>query len=365
MSSFAEDVSKERGYLSRAARFSFLSQTLVTYLLQAHVHMGSIDSSIDSMRKSFIILTLLSPHTSHCDEYTSLVNSSRNVEVECLLDKPSEKRAEVEKEVFIKGKQETADDVLCFISNLFVFPRFWVRMDIDDVQLYPFVLQLLVKVANILSSVEYRDFDGKFVGGHEFMAHTLIAYVFTIFSLFVKMVKTSAVTRHAKACNELKLDYLRIPVIIQKKVSFFFIPFISCLPLPLLIIVFSLLEQLQICIVTTSVCNLFAKTPVSIFTFCTKLAGRYFRFVRSDGTIGGRNAVTLFDTNGEKRKDGGGNNKKVNHLINNDSGAVVVTTVAVGVETTALIVVLPAVEITAAIEGILMVVPSLIPRVST
>ena len=68
MSSFAEDVSKERGYLSCAARFPFLSQTLVTYLLQAHVHMESIDGSIDSIRKSFTILTLLSPHTSHCDE---------------------------------------------------------------------------------------------------------------------------------------------------------------------------------------------------------------------------------------------------------------------------------------------------------
>ena len=90
MSSFAEDVSKARGYLSRAVRFPFLSQ--------------SIDGSIDSIRKSFTILTLLSPHTSHCDEYTSLMNSSRNAEVESLLDQPSKKRAEVKKEVFIKGK---------------------------------------------------------------------------------------------------------------------------------------------------------------------------------------------------------------------------------------------------------------------
>ena len=87
-------------------------------------------------------------------------------------------------------------------------------MDIDDIQSYPFVLQLLAEVANILSSVEYRDFDGKFVGGHEFMAHTLIAYVFNNFSLFVKAVKTPTVTCHAKACNELKLDYLRTLVII-------------------------------------------------------------------------------------------------------------------------------------------------------
>ena len=92
MSSFAEDVSKERGYLSRAARFPFLSQTLVTYLLQAHVYMGNIDGDIDSIRKLLTILTLLSPHTSNCDEYTSLVNSSRNTEVESIPDQPSRKR---------------------------------------------------------------------------------------------------------------------------------------------------------------------------------------------------------------------------------------------------------------------------------
>ena len=126
MFSFAEDVLKKRGYLSRAARFLFLSQTLVTYMLQSHVHVRRIDGSIDSIRKSFIILIFLSPHTSYCDEYTSLVNSSRNAEVECLLDQLSEKRAEVEKEVFIKGKQETVDDVLCLISKLCVCTRFWV-----------------------------------------------------------------------------------------------------------------------------------------------------------------------------------------------------------------------------------------------
>ena len=145
------------------------------------------------------------------------MNSSRNAEVESLLDQPSEKRTEVKKEVFIKGKQETVDDVLCLISNLFVFTRFWVRMNIDDVKSYPFVPQLLVEVADILSSAKYRDFDGKFGGGHEFMAHTLIAYVFNIFSLFVKTAKTPAVTRHAKACNELKPEYLEMPMMIQKK----------------------------------------------------------------------------------------------------------------------------------------------------
>ena len=148
------------------------------------------------------------------------------------------KRAEVKKEVFIKGKQETVDDVLCLISNLFVFTRFWVRMDIDDVRSYPFVFQLLVEVVDILSFAEYRKFDGKFGGGHEFMAHTLIACVFDIFSLFVKTAKTPAITCHVKACNELKPEYLKMPVMIQKSKFLFLIHlFTSFLPSSLLTIV--------------------------------------------------------------------------------------------------------------------------------
>ena len=38
------------------------------------------------------------------DEYNGYINSSKNQEVENMLDQPSEKRASVKKEVFIKGK---------------------------------------------------------------------------------------------------------------------------------------------------------------------------------------------------------------------------------------------------------------------
>ena len=156
----------------------------------------------------FTILTLLSPNNSDCDKYTRLINLSRNSAVECLLDQPSENRAETKKDFFIKGRQETLDDVLTFLANVFVFSHFWVRMDIDETTSYPFVVQLLVEVVDILSSVEYRKFTGKFVGGYENMSHTLIAYVFKILSLFVKAAKTPVVTRHTKACNVLEMKHL-------------------------------------------------------------------------------------------------------------------------------------------------------------
>ena len=69
ISSFVEAVSKEDECLARAARFPHLTQTLVTFVLKAHVHSGSIDGNIDSIRMSFTILTLLSPHTQGFKQY--------------------------------------------------------------------------------------------------------------------------------------------------------------------------------------------------------------------------------------------------------------------------------------------------------
>ena len=137
--------------------------------------------------------------------------------MECLLDQPSENRAETKKQLFIKDRQETLDNVFAFLANVFVFSHFWVRMGIDETTSYPFVVQLLVEVADILSSVEYRKFTGKFVGGYENMSHTLIAYVFKILSLFVKAAKTPVVTRHTKACNVLEMKHFKMMIMIQRR----------------------------------------------------------------------------------------------------------------------------------------------------
>ena len=52
---------------------------------------------------------------------TVMNNSSKNIDADRLLDQPSEKRSAVKKDIFIKGKQETLDDVITFISNIVTF----------------------------------------------------------------------------------------------------------------------------------------------------------------------------------------------------------------------------------------------------
>ena len=64
----ADDIKKERNYLSRASSFPFLSNTLIIYALQAHYHSGAIDLNIESLKISFIILTVLALPWSNTDE---------------------------------------------------------------------------------------------------------------------------------------------------------------------------------------------------------------------------------------------------------------------------------------------------------
>ena len=249
---FASDISQERNYISRSSRFPFLSHTVITYLLQAHYHSGAIDTNMDSLKKSFSILTLLAPQNTSTEEYNGYVNSSKNIEIDKLLDQPAEKMSRIRKDVFLKGKQEALDDCITFIANIMVFARFWVKIDANDDTSQPLIIQMLVEIVDLLSSPEYRALDEKLKDETIFMTHTLISYIFNMFSVFVKMAKNPHVIRKFKVENTINPKEVKIAIIMQK----------------------SLLEQLQLCCATSSAQNIFAKPPISFGLFCPVLASK-------------------------------------------------------------------------------------------
>ena len=242
----ADDISKEKNYLSRAAEFPYLSQTLITYALQAHYHSGSIDKNMESLKKSFNVLTLLAPPHNASDEYSGYINSSKNVEVDRLLDQPAEKRSSIRKEIFIKGRQDTLEDVIAFIANISVFARFWIKMDNDK---QPLLIQLITELADFLSSSEYKSFHDKFKTCKVYMPHTLITYIFNIVSIFIKMAKTPQVTRKFKITNTVDHKEVKMAIMMHS----------------------TLMDQLQLCSVTSSTQNIFAQAPVSFKIFCPSL----------------------------------------------------------------------------------------------
>ena len=237
----AEDISKERSYLSRAAKFPFLSSTVLKYCLQAHYHSGAIDSNMDSLKKSFNILALLSPPLESVDEYRSYINSSKNIEVDDLLEQQSEKRASIKKDIFIKGKQETMEDVLAFIANIIVFVRFWVKMDLNKGDQQPLLVQLFMELSDFLSSSEFVQFNEKFKATKIYMPHTLITYIFNIFSIFIKMAKNPHVVCKFKIENTIDAKEVKIAKMMHE----------------------NLMDQLNLCTVTSSTQNLFAECTSS------------------------------------------------------------------------------------------------------
>ena len=60
------------------------------------------------------------------------MHSSKNVEVEVTREQLSDKRAGIHKGVFIKGREETVEDVIVFIANTVCFDRFGIQMTEGD-----------------------------------------------------------------------------------------------------------------------------------------------------------------------------------------------------------------------------------------
>lgn len=57
-------------------------------------------------QKLFSSLSLLAPLKNSTDEYNSFINSSKNNEVEIMLDQPSKKRSGVKNEIFFKRRRD-------------------------------------------------------------------------------------------------------------------------------------------------------------------------------------------------------------------------------------------------------------------
>ena len=165
-----------------------MSQTVLTYMLQTHFHTHAIDKNCKSIKKSFNFLTFLSPPSASTDDYQRYVNASRNTEVELLLDQPAEKRSALKKDIFTKGKQESIDDVASFIGNIMIFARFWIKMT-ENTPSQPTIIQMMIEIADQISSGEYRAFNDKYIVSNNYMHHTLVSYIFNISSIFICMAK--------------------------------------------------------------------------------------------------------------------------------------------------------------------------------
>ena len=70
-------------------------------------------------------------------------------------------------------------------------------------------------IADLLSSIEYKSFDEKYKGSKNYMAHTLVMYIFNIFAVFVKAAKIPHVIGEFKCTNAIKFKHFRMASIVK------------------------------------------------------------------------------------------------------------------------------------------------------
>ena len=291
LDALAIDVSHERTYLSRAADFPYMSQTVLTYMLQTHIHSHAIDKNYESIKKSFNLLTFLPPPSASTDDYQRYINASRNTEVELLLEQPAEKRSALKKDIFTKGKQDTIDDVVSFIGNIIIFARFWMKMS-ENSTTQPTIIQMITEIADLISTGEYRSFNDKYIVTNKYMPHTLVSYIFNISSVFIRMAKNPSVVRRFKIENFIDPHEIRLATIMTS----------------------TLINNLQVCSATSSLQVLFANPPSSFEVFCPHL-------VKTNTTTNNNNNPGTSNNNGSKRPgpsdDGKNKHQKLGSIENN------------------------------------------------
>ena len=240
-------IEKERTYISRETDFPFLSLTLLTFFLKGYHHTWSIEKHPEALKKTFNVLALLPPPVS--DEYNKYVSSSRNNEIESVLDHPTEKRSSLRKEVFVKGRQDTIRDAISFISNIIAFARFWIKMS-DDPHDQPALITTLIEISDYISASEFHSFASRHISTRPYIPHTIISYVYNIISIYVTMAKNPKTIRKLKYDNDIDGKELKMSTIIAE----------------------NLLDQLRLCSLTCSPQNIFASPPTTLKILCPHLA---------------------------------------------------------------------------------------------
>ena len=69
---------------------------------------------------------------------------------------------------------------------------------------------MYTEVADLISSVDYRSFNERFIASKRYMPHTIIYYLFNIGSIFTCMAKNPTIVRRFKIEGIIDADEIRL-----------------------------------------------------------------------------------------------------------------------------------------------------------
>jgi hypothetical protein len=119
----------------------------------------------------------------------------------------------------------------------------------EDSSTHPLILQMINEVADFISASDFRTFYETHKQSANWIPHTLVVYIFNIFSVFVKTAKNPSVVRKYKINNTISYDDFNLSSLM----------------------ISSLIDQMRLCTATGSLQVLFASPTSSFKLFCPHL----------------------------------------------------------------------------------------------
>ena len=101
------------------------------------------------------------------------------------------KKAKIGLETYIGGQQERPENIVTAMANLEAHLAFMEDFDMDDEDNKPLLVQMLRKIADIITSQKIMKFVDKYNGTYPWISHTLLVYIQMIFAEFATIARNN------------------------------------------------------------------------------------------------------------------------------------------------------------------------------
>ena len=176
---FAHDRQPEsRDYFTRMIRLGIWNNCTVNLWVQDYLHDKPLDESPHLLKQYISILNFLAQSfNTNDEEFAKYLSASTREEMETLVGESTDKKAKIGLETYIGGQQDRPEDVVTAMANLEAHLAYMEEFDMDDDDAKPLLVQMLRKIADVMTSQKFMKFVDKYNNQYPWIAHTLLVYV--------------------------------------------------------------------------------------------------------------------------------------------------------------------------------------------
>ena len=193
----SERSSNSRDYLLRQLTPLHWNQTTVTLFLQALFHTAPFEENKNILKSKISFLTFLPhPPEANSPDLQKYLLDNHVEQMQILVGESNENKQKMNLNTFHGGMRKTISHVLSGIANL--ESRLSFVVDYSASPHKPLLVEWLLQLANLFSSVEFKDFWDKYIPSHPWLAHAMGNQVYCIPHIYIYIYK--CVSFYAYTC---------------------------------------------------------------------------------------------------------------------------------------------------------------------